>query len=148
MDEQQKKEILERRVENRKLSEIIQQGTRYHESVSVKGIDGEMHEVEVYALSENEFRELFEGAGADPRDIGNRDKLVQNMKFLESVAAKATRDEKICTVLMPNQSAEIMMKAFNISGLTATESKMAESFQSRDLQSESIRANRALRPAT
>lgn len=139
MDEEKKQEILARRVENRKLSEIIQQGTRCHESVSVKGIDGEEHTVEVYALSENEFRELFEGAGADPRDIGNRDKLVQNMKFLGNVAAKATRDEQICSVLMPNESAKIMMKAFEISGLTGT--KKVESFREGDVQSEPVRSD-------
>lgn len=116
-EEKKREEILKVRAEHKRLSEMIQEGSRYHESVEVKTIDGEKHTVEVYALSENEFRELFEGAGVDPRDIGNRDKLVQNMKFLGTVAAKATRDEQICSILMPNQSAEIMLRCFAISGL-------------------------------
>jgi len=128
-EEKKREEILKVRAEHKRLSEMIQEGSRYHESVEVKTIDGEKHTVEVYALSENEFRELFEGAGMDPRDIGNRDKLVQNMKFLGTVAAKATRDEQICSILMPNQSAEIMMRCFAISGLTATESKKVDLFQ-------------------
>jgi len=145
MDEEQKKAILERRTENRKLSEIIQQGTRYHETVKVQGIDREEHDVEVHALSEDQFRELFEGAGVDPRDIGDREKLVQNMKFLSSVAKLATGDDNISSVLMPNESAKIMMKAFEVSGLTGDGQKKAESFQQGDLQSKPVRADGTLR---
>jgi hypothetical protein len=119
MNEEKKQAILERRVASRKLSEMIEQGIRYHEPVTVRAVDGKEYEVEVHAFSEDEFRELFEAAGADPRDIGNRDKLVQNMKFLGNVAAKATRDPAIGSVLLPNESAKIMMKCFEISGLTA-----------------------------
>jgi hypothetical protein len=64
LDEEQKA-ILERRAENRKLSEIIEQGTRYHEPVEVKAVDGQNHSIDVYALSEDQFRELFESAGVD-----------------------------------------------------------------------------------
>lgn len=148
MDEEQKKAILERRAENKKLSEIIQQGTRYHESVKVQAIDREEYEVEVHALSEDQFRELFETAGVDPRDIGDREKLVQNMKFLSSVAKLATGDENISTVLMPNESAKIMMKAFEISGLTGTEQKKVEPFREGDIQSKPVHADGTLRPTT
>lgn len=148
MDEEEKKAILERRAENKKLSEIIQQGTRYHETVKVQAIDRKEHDVEVHALSEDQFRELFETAGVDPRDIGDRDKLVQNMKFLSSVAKLATGDENISTVLMPNESAKIMMKAFEISGLTGAGPKKAESFQQGSIQPEPVRADRTLRTTT
>jgi hypothetical protein len=131
MSEEQKQAILERRAENRKLSERVQQGTRYHEPVKVKTIDGNEYEVEVYALSEDEFLELFEAAGVDPRDIGKPDKLVQNLKFSRSVAAKATRDENIGSVLMPTTSAEIMLKVFEISSLRPAR---VESFQQGNIQ--------------
>jgi hypothetical protein len=134
MDDAEKRAIEAKRVENRKLSEIIQQGTCYHEMIKVKAIDGEEHEVEVYALSENDFRQAFEGTDIDPRDIGNKEKLVQNMKYLLAVAEKATHDPQIGSVLMPNECSKIMMKAFELSGLTGTSAGKVESFQSRDIQ--------------
>ena len=48
LDEEQKKAILERRTANRKLSEIIQQGTRYHESLKLKLIDGQTRFLSIY----------------------------------------------------------------------------------------------------
>jgi hypothetical protein len=99
---------------------MIEKGTAFHESIKVNAIDKKEYDVEVYPLSDADFAAVFEECGVDPTDLGNRNKLVANLKFLQKIAATATRDDNICTVLMPNESAKIMMKTFELSGLTAS----------------------------
>ena len=135
MDEQKKKQILERRTANRKLSEIIQQGTRYHEPLKIRLIDGQEHDVEVYPLSEDEFRNLLEAHGVQLTDLGNREKLTENMKFIEEVARLATGQENIAELVLGNGCAEIMLKCFEISGLSPSKEKNVESFQPGNIQS-------------
>jgi hypothetical protein len=141
MDEEQKKAILEKRTANRKLSEIIQAGTQYHESLRMKLIDGQEHDVQVYALSENEFRMLLEEFGVDLKDFGDREKLTENMKLAEKLARIATGQDDIGQLVMGNGCMDIMMKCFEISGLTSREQKKVESFQSGDIQPEPLRSD-------
>jgi uncharacterized protein with PhoU and TrkA domain len=141
MDEEQKKQILEKRTANRKLSEIIQAGTQYHEPVRMKLIDGQEHDVQVYALSENEFRLLLEDFGLDLKDVGNREKLTENMKLAEKLAQIATGQDDIAELVIGNGCMEIMTKCFQISGLGSQEQKKVESFQQGNLQPESVRAD-------
>lgn len=117
MDER-KREILERRERHRKLSEVILAGTEYFETIAVRGRDGKDHEVDVYALSEREFREALANCGVDPSDLGRRERLAQNLQFVDTIARIATRDPEIDAVLAPQETAKIMMKAFEISGLS------------------------------
>lgn len=138
MSQDQKQAILERRAENQRIAVRIEQGTRCHEPVKVYGTDGQEHDVEVYALSDDQFREAFETAGVDPRDIGNRDKLTQNLKFVAAVAKLATGDPAITANVLPNEPAKLMMKAFEISRLTPAK---VESFREGDLQSQPLRAD-------
>jgi len=135
MDEEKKRQILERRTANRKLSEIIQQGTRYHEPLKMRLIDGQEHDVEVYPLSEDEFRNLLEAHGVQLTDLGNREKLTENMKFIEEVARLATGQENIAELVLGNGCAEIMLKCFEISGLSPSKEKNVESFQQGNIQS-------------
>ena len=132
MNEKEKQEILARRADNQRIAIRIEQGTRYHETVKVYGTDRQEHDVEVYALSDDQFREAFEAAGVDPRDIGNRDKLTQNLKFVAAVAKLATGDPTITANVLPNEPAKIMLKAFEVSKLTPAK---VESFREGDLQS-------------
>jgi len=74
----------------------------------------------------------------DPRDIGNRDKLVQNLKFLRTIARVATGDPNITSNILANESAKIMMKAFEVSRLTPAK---VESFREGDLQSQPVRVD-------
>ena len=135
MDEEKKRQIMERRTANRKLSEIIQQGTRYHESLKMRLIDGQEHNVEVYPLSEDEFRNLLEAHGVQLTDLGNREKLTENMKFIEELARLATGQENIADLVLANGCSEIMLKCFEISGLSPSKEKNVESFQPRNIQS-------------
>jgi len=134
MDEEKKKQIMERRTANRKLSEIIEQGTRYHESLKMRLIDGKEHNVEVYPLSGDELRNLLEAHGVQLIDLGNREKLTENMKFIEELARLATGQEDIAELVLANGCSEIMLKCFEISGLKPSKDKNAESFQPGNIQ--------------
>jgi len=131
MSEEKKQEILAKRAENQRIAIRIERGTRYHETVKVFGTDGHEHDVEVYALSDDQFAEVFEEAGVDPRDIGDREKLVQNLKFLRTIARVATGDPEITSNILANESAKIMMKAFEVSRLAPAK---VESFQQGNIQ--------------
>jgi hypothetical protein len=96
----------------------VVQGTEYHEPVTVKTVDRKEHSVEVYALSEKDLVEAFQAAGQDLKDIGDPDKLMSNLKLMGELAARATRQPDIGTILMPLQSAPIAIKALELSGLT------------------------------
>jgi len=148
LDEQQKKAILERRTANRKLAEVIQQGTRYHESLKLKLVDGQEHDVAIYSLSEEEFRTLLEQYGVGLEALGNREKMTENMEFIEDIARLATGQDDITNLVLANGCSEIMLKCFEISGLSASKEKNVESFQSRDLQSKPVRADGTLRTTT
>lgn len=141
MDEQQKKAIMERRTANQKLSQLIQQGTRYHEALKMKLIDGQEHDVQVYALSENEFRTLLEEFGVELKDFGNKEKMTENMKMVEQLAQVATGQEDIANLVLANGCMEIMMKCFEISGLSAAKAPKVESFQPGDIQPQPVRAD-------
>jgi len=131
MDEKERQQILERRAENQKMALRIEQGARYFECVKVFGTDGKEHEVRVYALSDDEFGAAFEEAGVDPRDIGNKEKLVQNLKFLRIIARAATGDANITANILANESGKIMMKAFELSRLMPAK---VESFREGNIQ--------------
>jgi hypothetical protein len=117
-EEKRRQEILTIREEHKRLGDMIEQGTAYFEIVTVKGIDKKDHDVRVYPLSDQALKDVLTQTGAELTDIGNRDKLLSNLKLLQLVAAKATRDPNICNVLMPLQSLPIALKAFELSGLT------------------------------
>lgn len=106
---------------HKRLADIVVAGTEYHEPVTIKTVDNKEHSVEVYALSELDLIEAFEAAGQDLRDIGNKDKLVSNMKLMDDVAARATKQPNIGKILLPLQSAPIAMKALELSGMTEGE---------------------------
>ena len=110
--------MLATRAEHKRLSEMIPAGTEYSELVTVRGIDKREHSVQVYPLSDQALNEVLMSSGAELKDIGNREKIVSNLKLLQLVAVKATKDPDICKVLMPLQSLPIALKAFELSGLT------------------------------
>jgi|GEM_PF-1115882 len=121
-DEGHAQDYREIRVKHRRLSEQILQGTRFHEPVTVRCTDGEEHQVDVYAISDEQIRIAFEAAGVEVKDLENAKELFENlklpqkMKLFSVVAAGATRDPKIGEVLLPLQTAPIALKAFELSG--------------------------------
>ena len=108
----------EKKDANRKLSEILTEDMKCHEPVKVRAIDGLEYEIEVYALSDDDFQNILETSNANPAELGNRDKLLTNMKFMREIAKAATRDERIASFLLPNEAMKVMMKTFELSGLT------------------------------
>jgi len=110
------------REKHQRLSEMILQGTGFHEAVTVRCTDGQEHQVDVHAISDNQIRIAFEEAGVEAKDLQNAKelfdnlKLPQKMKLFASVSAAATDDAKIGDVLLPLQTAPIALKAFELSG--------------------------------
>lgn len=116
--EERRKEIQEIREAHKRISDILVQGTEYHESIMVRCTDRQEHEVDVYALNGRDLIKAFETAGADLKEIGNPDKLVGNLKLMDKIAELVTHDPEITKCLMPLESSKIALKAFEISGLS------------------------------
>jgi hypothetical protein len=106
------------REEHGQLSEQLIQGPRYSEPVRVHCTDGKEHDVPVFALSTSEIQTLFKDAGVDLNDLGNREKLLENMAFMTMAAERATKDPKISEVLVGLEPSKIALKMFELSGLT------------------------------
>ena len=133
---EEKQEFQQIREKHQRLSEMILQGTGFHETVTVRCTDGQEHQVDVYAISDDQIRIAFEEAGVDVRDLQNAKELFDNltlpkkMKLFAVVSAAATHDPKISEVLLPLQTAPIALKAFELSGfggpkVTSTSSSKA-----------------------
>jgi hypothetical protein len=116
--ETKREAILEARAQNKKLAELIAKGTKYHEPVEVKGIDNELHNFEVGPMSDADLADLLQSSNVDLKDIGNRDKMASNMLFLQKGAAIATGTPDVAKVLMPMESLKLILKSFELSGLT------------------------------
>lgn len=110
--------ILGARAANKKLAELITQGTKYHEPVEVRGIDNELHAFEVSPMSDADLAELLTSTNVDLKDIGNRDKLASNMQFLQKGAGLCTGVRDVAQALMPLESLKLILKSFELSGLT------------------------------
>ncbi len=117
-EEERREVILEARAANKKLAELIMQGTRYHEPVEVRGVDNERHKFEVSPMSDADLAELLQSTNVDLKDIGNRDKLALNMQFLQKGAALVTGVPEVAKALMPMESLKLILKSFELSGLT------------------------------
>lgn len=119
MSQENKREaILEARAQNKKLAELIMKGTKYHESVEVKGIDNELHQFEVSPMSDADLADLLQSTNVDLKDIGNRDKMASNMQFLQKGAGIVTGVPDVAKALMPMESMKLILKSFELSGLT------------------------------
>lgn len=118
--ENRREAILEARAANKKLAELIQKGTNYHEPVEVRGIDNEPHKFEVSPMSDADLAELLQSTNLDLKDIGNRDKLAANMQFLQKGASIVTGAPDVAKALMPMESLKLILKSFELSGLTGT----------------------------
>ena len=118
MSQDRKAAILEARAANKKLAELIQKGTNYHEPVEVKGIDNENHTFEVLPISDADLTELLQSTNVDLKDIGNRDKIASNLQFLQKGAAIVTGVPEVAKALMPMESLKLILKSFELSGFT------------------------------
>jgi hypothetical protein len=119
-EENRREAILEARAANKKLAELITKGTKYHEPVEVRGIDNEHHKFEVSPISDADLAELLTSTNVDLKDIGNRDKLASNMQFLQKGAGLCTGVPDVAKALMPMESLKLIMKSFELSGLTGS----------------------------
>ena len=116
-EEKRRQEILGTRAEHKRLSEIIVRGTDYHETVTVRGIDGKEYPVEVHALTDREFVNACANADIHTSKDGTSVDLGSNMKLLAAVAAVVTQDPKIAEVLAPFETAKIGKRVLELSGL-------------------------------
>jgi hypothetical protein len=110
--------ILEARAQNKKLADLITKGTNYHEPVEVKGIDNEPHKFEVSPMSDADLAELLQSTNVDLKDIGNKEKMAANMQFLQKGAGIVTGVPDVAKALMPMESLKLILKSFELSGLT------------------------------
>jgi len=106
------------RAQNKKLAELIVQGTKYHEPVDVRGVDNQQHKFEVSPISDADLAELLTSTNVDLKDIGNRDKLAGNLQFLQKGAGLCTGVSDVAKALMPMESLKLILKSFELSGLT------------------------------
>jgi predicted transcriptional regulator len=118
LSQEKREAILAAREANKKLAELITKGTSYHEPVEVKGIDNELHKFEVSPMSDADLAELLQTTNVDLKDIGNKDKMASNMQFLQKGAAIVTGAPDVAKALMPMESLKLILKSFELSGLT------------------------------
>jgi arsenate reductase-like glutaredoxin family protein len=118
LSQERREAILAAREANKKLAELITKGTSYHEPVEVKGIDNELHKFEVSPMSDADLSELLESTNVDLKDIGNKDKMASNLQFLQKGAAIVTGVPDVAKALMPMESLKLILKSFELSGLT------------------------------
>jgi hypothetical protein len=117
-EENRREAILEARAANKKLAELITKGSKYHEPVEVLGIDNERHKFEVSPMSDADLTELLQSTNVDLKDIGNKDKLATNMQFLQKGAGLVTGVPDVAKALMAMESLKLILKSFELSGLT------------------------------
>jgi len=115
VSEEKRREILERREAHRKLSERIVAGTEYSETIVVKGIDKQDHEVTVYAVSDEDYRKAIKIAGMESKDLLDRSAVLAHWGLANAIAPIATRDPDICKVIKPAQSFKILEKVIEMS---------------------------------
>lgn len=120
-----KKKILERRRTHQKLSRMVLEGPRYHETLEVQGLDGNFYEVEVYAMSDGEFRDLVAKAALKREDLESPEKLLDQLDVQREIAAKCIRGEggeqftpeELSQMLMPLEYSKIFRRVLEISGI-------------------------------
>jgi hypothetical protein len=103
---------------NKKMADLIMQGTAYHETVEVRGIDNELHKFEVFPISDADLAELLQSANMDLKDIGKKDKMASNMQLLQKGAAIVTGVSDVAKSLMAAESLKLILRSFELSGLT------------------------------
>jgi hypothetical protein len=112
--QKRREEILKTRAEHKRLSEMIVQGISHHETVRVRGADGQEYEVEARAVNDEEFIEACARAAipmSEKIDFGS------NLKLMAALAALVADDPKLAKVLKPLESLKIGTKILELSGL-------------------------------
>lgn len=123
--EKRKRRILERREQHRKLAKVLLEGKHYHEPLTVRGLDGEYYEVDVYAMTDGEFREFVARAGLKREDLEQPERLIEQFDLQREIAAKCIRGadgetytpEELSRLLMPLEYSRIFRKVLEISGI-------------------------------
>ena len=113
-EESRREQLLAVRDENKRTADRVEQGTAYHEPVTLWFTDRQEHVVDVYALSDKQLRGAIKKVGIDPSSIGKPDKLLESLDFVAVIAEAATRDEQITEKLLVNEGAKIALKAFEL----------------------------------
>jgi hypothetical protein len=117
-EKQRREAVLRRREENKRTADLILKGTAKSEPVEVLCTDGQVHVYHVFAVSDADLADLFDSTGADLADLGNKDKLANNVKFLTKGAGLVTGTPDVAKTTTNLESMKLIMKAFELSGLT------------------------------
>lgn len=114
--EERRDQILKTREENKRTADRIEQGTVYHEPVTVWFTDRTQHPVEVHAINGRQFREACRKAGIvpDPEIIKKPEKLLDSLDFLGALAEVATESGTVEKLLGVEEEAKIAIKAFEL----------------------------------
>jgi len=125
------------RVENQRTAARVEEGTAYHEPVTVWFTDRKEHTVEVHAISGKQFREAAKKAGINIGDLMEEkkdewgkpilgpdrepikevkiDKVMLCLDMLGYIAEAATRDPTITDKLLTvDEEGKIALKAFEL----------------------------------
>jgi hypothetical protein len=113
-----RRDIQETRRAHSAMASALILGEHYSETITVRFVDRQEHEIRVYALSTADVQAAFEAVGADLKDIGNREKISSNLKLMGEITRRATHNTDICDKLWPLEDSKIAAKALEISGLT------------------------------
>jgi len=142
LDEEKKREILEKRRTHQKLSRMVLEGPRYHETVEVQGLDGNFYEVDVYAMSDGEFRELVAKANLSRESLANPETIIEQLNVQREIAAKCVRGEngeqftaeELSKMLMPLEYSKIFRRVLEISGIVPSSlTKAINSFREKQV---------------
>jgi hypothetical protein len=119
-EEERRQEILKIREEHKRLSDVIVRGSDYHETMKVRGIDGQEYEIEVRPVNDEEFCTAAQAAGIPVPEAGAKVDFGSNLKLLAALAAVVSGDPKLGKVLVPLETSKIGAKVLELSGLTAS----------------------------
>lgn len=130
MSQEERNEIVSKvRAENQRTADRVEQGTTYHESVTVFFTDRKEHTVEVHPLSSKQFREAARKANLNIGDLmeekqgkdGNvtrevkLDKIMLCLDMLGYMAEFATCDPTITDRLLTvDEEGKIALKAIEL----------------------------------
>jgi hypothetical protein len=93
--------------------------------VEVQGLDGNFYEVDVYAMSDGEFRELVAKANLNREALSNPETILDQLNVQREIAAKCIRGEngeqftaeELSQMLMPLEYSKIFRRVLEISGI-------------------------------
>jgi DNA-binding transcriptional ArsR family regulator len=146
LDEEKRKEILEKRKTHRKLSKMILQGKDYSESAEVKGIDGETYDVLIRPLGEGEIIAAYREGGISFSEVADekeaRKKLEDIILVQHNIIAKGSQGangevwtaEEVGKLIRFGESFPLARRILELSGIFGKEPESLKTFRTEQVQ--------------